>query len=145
STGRRQSMRFRSAVARAGHFGIELDLRKLEKKDRDRLAADIADYKATRDLIHAGRCWMGEGADGVSWCAFGNPSDLMVQVVRIAPPELRFPPSLRLQMLERGARYRVQIEGQPEMVAHGDWLKKSGLPLPKMNAENVHWIRVTKI
>ena len=145
STGRRQSMRFRSAVARAGHFGIELDLRKLEKKDRDRLAADIADYKATRDLIHAGRCWMGEGADGVSWCAYGNPSDLMVQVVRITPPELRFPPSLRLPMLELGAQYRVQIEGQPEMVAHGDWLKKSGLPLPKMNAENVHWIRVTKI
>jgi alpha-galactosidase len=66
STGRSQPMRFRSGVARAGHYCIELDLRKLDERDFARLSAGITDYKDGRDLVHNGRCWHGEAADGIS-------------------------------------------------------------------------------
>lgn len=142
STGRSQSMRFRSGVARAGHYGIELDLRKLGEKDLARLSAGISAYKAGRDLVHNGRCWSGEGADGISWLAFGDPSDLMVQIIRTTPQALRFAPQLRLPMLLANRLYSVEQEGQSAFSQYGDWLIKSGMPLPPMRAEEALWVRL---
>lgn len=139
-TGRRQSMAFRSAVARTGHFGIEFDLRKISDKDKARLAQSIAAYKQSRDLIHQGRCWTGDAADGVSWTAFGDPADLMVQVLRVSAPSFRFPPLLRLPMVHRDRNYRIDINGQPGTSMQGGWIARSGLPLPRMNAETALWI-----
>ncbi len=133
-------MAFRSGVARAGHFGIEFDLRKISDKDKARLAQSIADYKQSRDLIHHGRCWTGDAADGLSWHAFGDPTDLMVQVLRVSAPSFRFPPPLRLPMVHRDRNYLIDINGQPGTSMQGGWIARSGLPLPRMNAETALWI-----
>lgn len=145
STGRRQSMRFRSGVARAGHYGIELDVRNLGDKDRARLADGIAAYKKSRDLIHNGRCWRGEAADGITWLAFGNTSEMLVQIIRTSPQSFRFAPQLRLPMLEPGRLYRVEAERGLAVVYNGDWLANSGLPLPPMKGEDVLWARIAAV
>ena len=142
STGRSQSMRFRSGVARAGHYGIELDLRKSDEKDLARLSAGITAYKDSRDLVHNGRCWRGEAADGISWLAFGDPTDLMVQVIRTSPQSLRFAPQLRLPMLDPGRLYTAEAERGPATTYNGDWLANAGLPLPPMKGEDVLWVRI---
>jgi alpha-galactosidase len=138
-------MRFRSGVARAGHYGIELDLRKLGEKDLARLSAGISAYKAGRDLVHNGRCWSGEGADGISWLAFGDPSDLMVQIIRTTPQALRFGPQLRLPMLLANRLYSVERDGQTAFSQYGDWLSKSGMPLPPMRSEEALWVRLKAV
>ena len=72
STGRMQSMPFRAGVALPGHFGVELDLRKLTEAETADLAATIARYKALRGRLHTGRVWQGEAGDSVVWQAHGD-------------------------------------------------------------------------
>ena len=71
-------MRFRNHVALPGHFGVELDLRKLGDRDLERLGEGIARYKALRDRLHGGKVWQGEGADGLLWQAHGTAAALLL-------------------------------------------------------------------
>jgi len=158
TTGRSQAMAFRAAVALPGHFGLEFDLRLLGEAERAELADWIALYKQWRGLLHRGRVWRGQAGDGLVWQAHGDAAadELLLLVYRVAPTHHRYMPALRLPMLDRGARYRVQqVEpagsagrklydtSTPLLDAlrnggadfDGAWLAEAGLPLPRAKAE----------
>jgi alpha-galactosidase len=167
TTGRTQSMAFRAAVALPGHLGVELDVRRLDDAARAELRSWIALYKQHRDLLHHGRVWQGQTADGVVWQAHGDAdaSELIVLVYRLAPTTHRYTPPLPLPMLDVDARYLVH-EVRPEVQAHGApsrsaplfemlrgegttfdgaWLAHAGLPLPRLQAETCFIVRIGKV
>jgi alpha-galactosidase len=137
ATGRKQSMDFRGGVALPGHFGVELDVRKLDDADRDRMAHWIATYKQHRDRLHSGKVWRGEAGDGLLWQAHGGQDDLLLMLYRIAPQSWRHAPSVRLPMLDSARRYAV--DGAE---LHGAWLVANGLPTQPMKAERFQLIEV---
>jgi alpha-galactosidase len=140
ATGRSQSMDFRAAVALPGHFGVELDVRKLDCGDQATLAGWIATYKAHRDRLHHGEVWQGEGDDGLLWQAHGDADAALLFVYRVAPQSHRHAPILRLPMLDIDRRYR--IDGAKY---DGGWLVQNGLALPPMKAESFLMIDVKAI
>lgn len=137
STGRMQSMDFRAAVALPGHFGVELDLRKLQGKERETLRHWIAEYKAHRGMLHAGKMWQGEAGDNVLWQAHGNADDLLLFTYRMQPMGQRHMPTLRLPMVD--ARKVYHIDG---IEYDGAWLKEVGIPLPHAKAETCQMMRI---
>lgn len=147
ATGRNQSLDFRAAVALTGHFGVELDLRKLDTKERARLQHWIVLYKQVRNTLHTGKVFRGEAGDGITWQAHGNDEAWLLFVYRTQPTALRYPPSARLPFVDAGQRYRLtQIEP-----AHADaqqfdgaWLQQVGLPLAAMAAETAIIYRLVR-
>ncbi len=140
ATGRSQSMDFRGAVALPGHFGVELDVRKLDDGDRAKLAEWIAKYKAYRDRLHHAKVWQGEGDDNLLWQAHVDADAALLFVYRIAPQSHSNAPILRLPMLDSDRRYR--IDGAEY---DGGWLVQNGLALPPMKAESCLMIEVKAI
>lgn len=140
ATGRRQSMDFRAGVALSGHFGVELDVRKLDEADRERLRHWIAVYKAHRGQLHQGRLWRGDAGDGLLWQAHGDRHDLLLVLYRVEPQSWRHSPLLKLPMLDSARRYR--IEG---VEYDGAWLINTGLPTSPMEAERFELIEVKEI
>ena len=140
ATGRSQSMDFRGAVALPGHFGVELDVRKLDESDRAKLAEWITRYKAHRDRLHHGKVWLGDGDDGLLWQAHGDADGLLLFVYRVAPQSHRHAPIVKLPMLDSNRRYRIDgIEYD------GAWLIQHGLSLPSMKAETSLMIEVMPV
>ncbi|WP_226017022.1 alpha-galactosidase [Novosphingobium sp. FKTRR1] len=157
ATGRTQALSFRAATALPGHFGVELDPRALGEADRFELAHWIAFQQEWRDVLHQGRTWLGEGADGLTWQAQGTLNSLLLFVTRTAPPLDRRPQPLRLPFLRDAGICKVRLlriaGGQgghaapttalaTQMQADGvsltaSWLAEAGLPLPPMKAESV--------
>ena len=137
ATGRSQSMDFRSAVALPGHFGVELDVRKLDDSDRAQLTEWITKYKAHRDHLHQGKVWQGEGDDNLLWQAHGDADGLLLVVCRVAPQSLRHATAINLPMLALNRRY--QIDG---VQYDGALLIQRGLELPPMKAETCVMIEV---
>ncbi|MEY4269188.1 MAG: hypothetical protein RLZZ58_404, partial [Pseudomonadota bacterium] len=144
-TGRMQTMRFRCDVARPGHFGVELDVRGLGERDCARLRQGIADYKATRDLIHGGRTWLGEGGDGLLWQAHGAAEDLIVQFIRTTPPSRSHAAAVRLPMVRPDRHYRVTMGTDGPVEMSGAWLISHGITAPPMRAETLVTVRVTAL
>jgi len=140
ATGRIQTMRFRNHVALPGHFGVELDLRKLDARDLARLGDGIARYKAMRDRLHQGQVWQGEGADGLLWQAHGTTEALVLMVTRINPQTQRHAPALRLPMLAPDRTYRIENKEYP-----GAWLVQNGLDLPPLRGEDGLVLEVTAL
>lgn len=157
ATGRTQLLGFRAAVALPGHFGVELDPRRLDERDRAALADWIAFYKSWRHLLHGQSTWLGEGTDGLVWQAVGSAREFLLFAVRTAPPLDRRPQPLRLPFLADagdvaltllriggGARGHAMnsaplfeaMQSAPQRLA-GSWLAAAGLPLPPLKAESV--------
>ncbi|MDP1027897.1 alpha-galactosidase [Sphingomonas sp. KR1UV-12] len=163
ATGRRQDMAYRAAVALPGHFGVELDPAAMSVEDAGVLAEGIARYKQWRGVLHAGRTWLGEGADGLVWQAQGQvPGELLLLLTRVAPSQLRRPPAVTLPMLAGAGPQRVRLltlattPGHPApdaplfaamrgdgVTLDGDWLARAGLPTPAMKAESVAIFHLT--
>jgi alpha-galactosidase len=163
ATGRRQDMAFRAAVALPGHFGVELDPAAMAADDAEVLRTAIARYKQWRDTLHAGRTWLGEGADGLTWQAQGDVAgDLLLMLTRVAPSQLRRPPTITLPMLADAGPLRLRLltlattPGHPApdaplfaamrdegVVFDGSWLARTGLPTPAMKAESVALFHIT--
>ena len=156
STGRRQGMAFRAAVALPGHFGVELDPATLTDRDAAVLGEAIARYKTLRDRLHTGRVWLGDGPDGLVWQMHGDIGDLLLSVTRIDPTIVRRPPAVTLPPLAGAGPVRVRLidlaseDGHPPpdaplfarmraegVLFDGDWLAQAGLPIPMMKAESV--------
>jgi len=154
ATGRAQSMGFRAAVAMPGHYGVELDPRQLGDGDRAELADWIAFHKQWRGLLHEGRVWLGEAADGLVWQAQGRDDEFLLFAVRTGPALDRRPQPLRLPFLADAATCKVELlriaGGEHGHAAHlppvwnagaqsfaGSWLAHAGLPLPPLKAECV--------
>ena len=145
STGRMQSMPFRAGVALPGHFGVELDLRKLTPAESTDLAATIARYKALRGGLHQSRVWQGEAPDSLLWQAHGTPENLLLLITRTAPTTQRHQPHIRLPMLDAARQYRLSVGGADVSILDGAWLIRSGLPFPPMLGEDVLVYEVTAL
>lgn len=138
-------MAFRGGVALPGHFGVELDVRKLSDSDRTELAGWVNTYKQHRDRLHHGQVWTGEGDDGLLWQAHGTPHDVLLLIYRVDPQTQRHAPSLKLPMLDASARYRLTDGPFGNHLADGAWLIRHGLALAPMKAESVQITRLTKV
>jgi alpha-galactosidase len=147
TTGRTQALDFRAAVALPGHFGVELDPRKLDDGERGTLAKWIARYKDLRGLLHSGKVWRGDAGDGVTWQAHGGPDQLLLLAYRLTPPVWRYPPVIELPMLDTEARYRVERIDRQEQSSDvsGGWLAAGGLALPAAKAEHCMIFRLTRV
>lgn len=168
TTGRTQSMDFRAAVALPGHFGVELDVRKLGPLQRETLGGWITLYKQLRTRLHHGRTWCGQGDDGLVWQAHGDvdAQDVLLLVYRMHPSSLRHAPPLRLAMLDAQAHYRAwqvlpagaerpdgphhtapffDALNRPEgLLLDGAWLVHNGLPTPRAQAETAYIVRLQR-
>ncbi|MEQ1639713.1 MAG: alpha-galactosidase [Novosphingobium sp.] len=153
ATGRSQSLAFRAAVAMPGHFGVELDPRKLNDTERAELADWIAFHKQWRHLLHGQQTWHGHGTDGLVWQAAGNAREFVLFAIRCGPAYDRRPqplllpfladwPSCEIELLriaggETGhAAHRPALYDTPQCCT-GSWLAHAGLPLPPLKAESV--------
>jgi alpha-galactosidase len=165
TTGRSQLLDFRAGVALPLHLGIELDVRKIDAKQRSQLLQWVDLYKSLRERAHVGQVWLGDCGDHIVWQAHGQSDNLIVFVTRTAPTAARHSPSLILPMLDRKTQYGIRRldpvcdavanagvdstlhkglrQGQT-VEAHGAWLALSGLPLPRMAGESVHIFEVKK-
>lgn len=163
ATGRRHSLAFRAAMAMCGHLGVEMDPRTLSAEERDELVEWISFHKKWRDLLHSGRVWLGEGADGVVWQAQGTGAECLLFVIRNDPPQDRRPQPLPLPFLEPGmwdVRLLRIAGGDAGHAAHSaslfdamkadpvaldaGWLSANGLPLPPAKAETVTLFHLRK-
>jgi alpha-galactosidase len=149
STGRSQALHFRAGVALPGHFGVELDLRKVMGEERDALRGHIAAYKAHRDLLHAARVWTGEAGDGLLWQAHGDARQMLLFLIRTEPGSQRYAPQVRLPMADPARRYRLSRPNVKDMAADmvlgGAWLLRNGFPAPPMKGEEVVLFEVTAL
>ncbi len=173
TTGRTQSMAFRAAVALPGHLGVELDARILSEADAAELRACIQMYKKLRDHLHHGQVWLGSLADGIVWQAHGeadangNAADVLLLVYRTQPTHHRYTPRLPLPMLDADAQYRIHqllpegvvlptgahntapffdaLNTADGVVIDGGWLRHSGLPLPRMQAETAFIVGMKRV
>ena len=153
ATGRSQLLAFRAAVALPGHFGVELDPRRLSEPDRAELADWIAFHKHWRHLLHGQQTWLGSGADGLVWQAAGNIDEFLLFAVRTAPALDRRPQPLPLPFLADSPDCEMTLlriaggeRGHPlprpalfEGPIHltGSWLAHAGLVMPPQGAESV--------
>ncbi|WP_310534063.1 alpha-galactosidase [Novosphingobium sp.] len=153
ATGRSQSLGFRAAIAMPGHFGIELDPRRLDSDETAQLADWIAFHKQWRGLLHEGRVWLGEGADGLVWQAQGSEREFLLFAIRTAPALDRRPQPLKLPFLAHAARCELELlriaSGRQQHASplpelwqkgasfSGSWLAHAGLPMPPLGAETV--------
>ncbi|WP_062346792.1 alpha-galactosidase [Novosphingobium sp. CCH12-A3] len=164
ATGRRHPLAFRAAMALTGHLGVEMDPRTLSEGERAELGGWISFYKQWRDLLHQGRVWLGEGADGILWQAQGKEDELLLFVIRAEPPADRRPQPLPLPFAAGGGWWDVQLmriaggEGGHAMQSaplfeamiaepqkfSASWLAHSGLPLPPSKAETVSIFHMRK-
>ena len=156
-TGRTQALGFRAGVAMVGHFGVELDPRRLDDRDRAALTDWIGFYKQWRHVLHGGATWLGEGADGLVWQAAGSADEFVLFVLRTTPALDRRPQPLRLPFVEPCLAVDLQLlrigggeRGYPLASAPlfdalraapqrftGSWLAQAGLPMPPLKAESV--------
>ena len=138
ATGRRQSLNFRAAVALPGHFGVELDPRRLNDAERAALTKWIARYKDLRGVLHGSGVWTGTAADGVLWQAHGSVAELILFALRVTPVTQRYPSAVPLAMLDVGADYRIERIDRDEDAwsAAGAWLRASGLTMPPLSGED---------
>jgi alpha-galactosidase len=151
ATGRPQSLDFSAMIALPGHFGVECDPGKLTEQERARLTGWIDIYKTLREHFHRGRCWMGEGTDGVTWQAHGDDSALLVLASRTQPGVHAREGPLRLPMLRGDKAMRVRLlhfaglagDRQPPfieaartegVILSSSWLSAHGLSLPQMGS-----------
>jgi alpha-galactosidase len=113
-TGRKLSLDLRAHVAMFGHMGLELDLRRLEAAELQRLSAHITTYKTFRSLVHTGLWWRIDlpGPDHQS-VGVSDPdgSEALCLVVRAGSQALGRGTWLRVPGLDPKRLYRIAAAG----------------------------------
>lgn len=161
ATGRSHSMAFRAMTALTGHFGVELDPRRLSAADRAGLIFWINQHKELRPLLHGGLVWRGQDQDGLVWQAHGAARDFVLIVSRTAPAARRIAAPLRLPFAVPGATYRIDEIAHAEQGVlpaagtelfqamrsggaslRGAWLAQEGLPIPPLAPASAALFRV---
>ena len=164
STGRTHTMSFRALTALAGHFGIELDPRRLSDDDRAALGFWVRTYKALRDRLHAGPVWRGDAGDGVLWQAHGDAGGAAVFLHRVDHAVLKIAPPVKLGFLAGDRRYRVEEIAHPDQaflpaagagsllamrdggaIFDGGWLARHGLPCPLLPVDGAALLVLTPL
>lgn len=112
TTGRRLDFGFQAAVALFGHFGLELDVTKLDDVEREILGRWISRYKQHRNLLHGGVSVRLE-ADDTGLIANGviahDRGEALICCARVSTSPAIIAPPLRLPGLDPARRYAVGI------------------------------------
>jgi len=118
----------RAAVAFFGNLGYELDPRKLDDVEHERVQQQIAWYKERRGLLHRGRFhrlvspFEGDRNE-TAWMVVDDDADhALVGWYRTLSRPLPGPSLLRLRGLDPGARYDVSV--WPEI---DDWISRANV------------------
>lgn len=145
-TGRSTSMAARAAVAMAGSFGYELDVRKLSRKEREEIKVQIREFKQFYPLIHGGDYYRltnaQEDREFTAW-QFVNEeqSESLVFVFTLRARSNPAWTYLRVRGLLEDALYQVNEE---EKIYEGSALMYGGILLPVVKGdyrEMRFWIR----
>jgi alpha-galactosidase len=131
---RPRSLRFRFVLAMAGVLGIGADIRAWSAAQREEAARWVALYKELRETIHHGEAHLiGDPADRSCAVQYSAPDGTRTLVLAwnsstlIGVPRLPGRPDrLRLQGLDRAARYVDEASGRSYSGAH---LEYAGLPV----------------
>ncbi len=114
TTGRRATLAFRAAVALFGHFGLELDVTKLDEAESAELASWIARYKRFRPLLHGHPLLRIEDDAGTGRTGLGvvdpDAGEGLFGIYQTGASPFRIPPPLRLPGLDDARGYRVRLE-----------------------------------
>lgn len=143
-TGRETSIETRAAVAMAGTFGYELDVRKLNEEEREKVKEQIVFFKKYYDLIHEGDYYrlteVGKRTDLAAWQFVSkDKSESLICTVMLQakanPPFLR----LRVRGLKEESLYHM--EGT-ETFYKGSALMHAGINLPVVygDYQNVNFV-----
>ena len=118
----------RAAVAFFGNLGYELDPRKLDDVEAERVQAQIGWYKKHRDLIHGGRFhrlvspFEGDGNETAWMVAADDAGQALVGWYRTLSHPLPGPSLLRLRGLDPQASYRVTVWPEAD-----DWVTRANV------------------
>lgn len=164
STARAFTMATRALVAMQGHFGVELDPRRLSAEERAELSVYVRLYKDLRAILHGGALWRGEAGDGLNWQAHGASSDFVLFVWRDEPGLFRVAPPVCLDFVDPARRYFVReldhpgvrflpAEGSEFLVecrtggvtVDGGWLRWTGLQVAPLAPDAGTVYRVTAL
>ncbi len=114
--GRCTPLRTRGVTAMAGAFGYELDLRELSEEEKEKISAQIRDYRAHADLIRQGLYYRltNPAMDGVcAWmfvCEDGK--EALVCAVVLEQHANMLTPYVRLKGLKENTNYRKVATGR---------------------------------
>ena len=117
-------MDFRGGVALPGHFGVELDVRKLDERDRSKAGATgLRPIRRNRDRLHHGRVWQGEAGDGMFWQAHGDARNCCCSSIAPRRKAMRMRRCCGCRCSTQHGHYRDRWMCN----THGAWLIATGL------------------
>ncbi|OOP61262.1 alpha-galactosidase [Arthrobacter sp. SRS-W-1-2016] len=169
TTARTHDLSFRAITAMFGHFGMEWDVRQVQRAEREELKRFIGLYKEHRGLIHSGRMVRADVPDD-SLMVHGVVSDdggsALFAVVSTRTSFAEQPGRVAIPGLDPERSYMVQAifpapgdadyartftQVQPPAwlpsgaEASGRFLAEVGLPMPVLNPEHALLLRITAV
>jgi alpha-galactosidase len=136
TTGRVQTLSFRSATALFGHQGLEWDLAAATEAERAAVASWLAFVRDWRAVLHTGTVVRADRADPSAWLhGVVGAERALYAFVQLTTSALAVPEPARLPGLDPDRRYTVRPAhpaGPPEPAGHAPpaWLAAGGIELP---------------
>ena len=119
TSGRGSHAGYRTLVAGYGHMGIEADLTKMDRTEREIIRSAVERYKADRNIWHAGAFSRIRTVDpellGAATTSIDRHRARLI-VVQCGRPRSMVPPRIHLDGLDRERAYRVRMQFRSEMV-----------------------------
>ncbi|NGN97498.1 alpha-galactosidase [Grimontia sp. S25] len=160
TTRRSHDMSLRGITALFGHMGAELDPHGLEDCELRAFSKYIALHKQYRPLLHNGTSFVLPSVDpGTHIYGVMDDSVVLLAIVQLSMPEHALGQRLRLPVLCKEKRYRVEVVDAPAafsktmkhlpvwiekmLVVNGDQLSQIGLSLPVMDPESAMLLSFT--
>ncbi len=162
TTGRVQTLSFRSATALFGHQGLEWDLAAATEAERAAVASWLAFVRDWRAVLHTGRVVRADRADPSAWLhGVVGAERALYAFVQLTTSALAVPEPARLPGLDPDRRYTVRPAypaGPPQPAGHAppQWLAAGaielpgrvlaaiGLPMPVLHPEEAILLEVTR-
>ncbi len=162
TSGRRQTLGFRTTTAFFGHFGVEWNLLDTSDTERKLLSEAIGLHKEHRDLLHSGAVWQIDTADPglqITGIVAGDQSEAFLSVAQLDLPRHSIPERVRLPGLDDRRAYDVSLllladtalanaKLQPDWTTTGlagvpgSTLARFGLQLPVLDPQTAVLIHV---
>ncbi len=115
-TGRQESLRTRTAVASWGNLGLELNLNRIDEKEKRKIAKEVAFYKKVRPIVQFGTLYRLKGLTSGNEYAWMHVSEDESQVlctyVRMLASPNTVSKRLKLTGLCPDARYEAEEDGR---------------------------------
>lgn len=133
----------RGVVAMSGNFGYELDITKLNIKEKEIIKKQVELYKQIRNTIQFGKFYRllspFEGNDTAWMFISEDEKEIIVSFVRVLSIPNYKPKFLKLTGIDENARYEIQDEN---LIVFGDELINVGLKVPEINGDYISkmWI-----